>query len=47
VAQSAGAIMWSMRMIGVAIAFLTPWIIALIALIWITRRVIRARGRKS
>jgi Domain of unknown function (DUF4349)/Putative zinc-finger len=43
VAQSAGAIMWSMRMIGVAIAFLTPWIIALIALIWITRRVIRAK----
>ncbi len=43
VAQSAGAIMWSMRMIGVAIAFLAPWVIALIALIWITRRVIRAK----
>ncbi len=43
VAQSAGAIMWSLRMLGVAIAFLAPWIIALMALIWITRRVIRAK----
>jgi hypothetical protein len=42
-AQSAGAIMWSLRMIGVAIAFLGPWVIVLIALVWITRRVIRAR----
>ena len=29
-AQSAGAIMWSVRMIGVAIAFLAPWVIALV-----------------
>jgi Domain of unknown function (DUF4349)/Putative zinc-finger len=42
-AQSAGAIMWSVRMIGVAIAFLAPWVIALIAIIWITRRVMRAK----
>ncbi|MGB9474872.1 MAG: DUF4349 domain-containing protein [Candidatus Udaeobacter sp.] len=42
-AQSAGAIMWSLRMIGVAVAFLAPWVIALAALIWITRRVIRAK----
>jgi len=42
-AQSAGAIMWSLRMIGVAIAFLAPWVIALIALVWVTRRVIRAK----
>ena len=41
--QSAGAIMWSLRMIGVAVAFLAPWVIALTALIWITRRVIRAK----
>lgn len=46
-AQSAGAIMWSLRMIGVAIAFLGPWVIALIALIWIAKRVIRARQSKS
>ena len=42
-AQSSGAIMWSLRMIGVAIAFLVPWAAALVALIWITRRIIRAR----
>jgi len=45
-AQSAGAIMWSLRMIGVAIAFLMPWVIALIVVIWVTRRIARAR-RKS
>jgi hypothetical protein len=42
-AQSAGAIMWSVRMIGVAIAFLAPWVIAIVAIVWIVRRVIRAR----
>jgi anti-sigma factor RsiW len=44
-AQSAEAIMWSLRMIGVAIAFLAPWAIAIIGVIWIARRVIRARSR--
>ena len=43
-AQSAAAIMWSLRMIGVAIAFLAPWAIALAVIIWITRRI--ARGRR-
>ena len=43
IAQSAGAIMWSLRMIGVAIAFLAPWVIALAAVIWIKRRIARAR----
>jgi hypothetical protein len=42
-AQSVGAIMWSLRMIGVAVAFLTPWVLAIVAIIWITKRVIRAR----
>jgi Domain of unknown function (DUF4349)/Putative zinc-finger len=42
-AQSAGAIMWSLRMIGVAIAFLVPWVIAIVAIVWIAKRVIRAR----
>jgi anti-sigma factor RsiW len=42
-AQSAGVIMWSLRMIGVAIAFLAPWVIAIIAIVWIAKRVIRAR----
>jgi hypothetical protein len=44
-AQSAGAITWSARMIGVAIAFLAPWVIAIVLVIWITRRVIRARRK--
>jgi anti-sigma factor RsiW len=44
-AQSAGAIMWSLRMIGVAIAFLAPWVIAIVAVVWIAKRVIRARKK--
>jgi Domain of unknown function (DUF4349)/Putative zinc-finger len=42
-AQSAGAITWSLRMIGVAIAFLAPWAIGIVGVIWITRRVLRAK----
>jgi hypothetical protein len=42
-AQSAGAIMWSLRMIGVAVAFLAPWAIAVVGVIWIARRVMRAK----
>ena len=42
-AQSSGAIMWSLRMIGVAIAFVAPWAIAIIGAIWIARRVFRAK----
>lgn len=45
-AQSASAIMWSFRMIGVAVAFLAPWAIAIVLLAWIMRRVSRAK-RKS
>jgi hypothetical protein len=44
-AQSAGAIMWSLRMIGVAIAFLAPWVIAIVVIVWITKRVIQARRK--
>jgi hypothetical protein len=43
IAQGVGALMWSLRMIGVAIAFLAPWAIALAGVIWITRRIARAR----
>jgi hypothetical protein len=46
-AQSAGAIMWSLRMIGVAVAFLAPWVIALVGVVWIARRIIRARQSRS
>jgi hypothetical protein len=44
-AQSAAAIMWSLRMIGVAIAFLAPWAIALVLVVWIFRRVARRKSR--
>jgi anti-sigma factor RsiW len=44
-AQSAGAITWSLRMIGVAIAFLAPWAIAIFGVIWIGRRIIRNRSK--
>jgi hypothetical protein len=43
IAQSAGAIMWSVRMVGVAIAFLAPWLIALVAVIWIVKRIARRK----
>jgi len=44
-AQSAAAIMWSLRMIGVALAFLAPWVIAIVAIIWIAKRIVRARRK--
>ena len=44
-AQSAGAIMWSLRMIGVAAAFFAPWAIALVVVIWTTRRIARAKRK--
>ena len=44
-AQSAAAIMWSLRMIGVAIAFLTPWAIAIIFIVWIAKWIARARAK--
>jgi hypothetical protein len=44
--QSAGALMWSLRMVGVALAFLAPWALAIVAVVWTTRRVSRAK-RKS
>ena len=42
-AQSTGAIMWSLRMIGVAIAFLAPWVIAVVVVVSMTKRVTRRR----
>jgi hypothetical protein len=44
--QGAAALMWSLRMIGVAIAFLAPWVLAVAALVWIMRRVSRARAAR-
>jgi hypothetical protein len=43
IGQGAAALMWSARMIGVALAFLAPWGVALVGLGWVMRRVSRAR----
>src|SRR6266487_4618070 len=45
--QGAAALTWSLRMIGVALAFLAPWAIALAAIIWVVRRVVRARAGRG
>jgi hypothetical protein len=43
-AEGFGALMWSLRMIGVALAFLAPWVIALLVFIWLRRFVARRRA---
>jgi hypothetical protein len=45
--QGASALMWSVRMIGVALAFLAPWVIALAAAIGIVRGIRRSRRRRE
>ncbi|PYK81331.1 MAG: hypothetical protein DME38_00375 [Verrucomicrobia bacterium] len=45
--QGAGALLWSLRMIGVALAFLAPWIIALAAFIGIMRGIRRSRRHRQ
>lgn len=46
-AQGASALMWSLRMIGVALAFLAPWVLAIAVLVWVLRRVSRRRAAKA
>ena len=43
IGQGAAALMWSARMIGVALAFLAPWVLAIVGVGWVMRRVSRAR----
>ena len=43
--QGVAALMWSARMIGVAIAFLAPWILALGLLGWLVTRFAKRRSR--
>ena len=45
--QGASALMWSVRMIGVALAFLAPWVIALAAAIGIVRGIRRSRRHRE
>jgi Domain of unknown function (DUF4349)/Putative zinc-finger len=47
IGQGAAALMWSVRMIGVAIAFLAPWALIIGALVWVMRRVSRARAARK
>ncbi len=46
-AQGASALLWSLRMIGVALAFFAPWAIALVLVWWIVRRIARARRKRD
>ncbi len=47
IGQGAAALMWSVRMIGVALAFFVPWLLALGLAVWVVRRVKRARQAKK
>jgi hypothetical protein len=47
IGQGAGALMWSARMIGVALAFLAPWVLAFVGIGWVMRRVSRARRARK
>jgi Domain of unknown function (DUF4349)/Putative zinc-finger len=44
--QGVAALMWSVRMIGVAIAFLAPWALALGLLSWLLTRLAKRRGSR-
>jgi len=46
-AQGATALMWSLRMIGVALAFLAPWATAILVIVWIAKRIAQARRKCS
>jgi hypothetical protein len=47
IGQGAAALMWSARMIGVALAFVAPWALALVGLGWVVRRISRARKERK
>ena len=47
IGQGAGALMWSARMIGVALAFLAPWVLAIVGVGWVMRRISRARRMRK
>jgi hypothetical protein len=47
IGQGSAALMWSARMIGVALAFFAPWVLALVGVGWIARRVSRARRARK
>ncbi|MBA2241826.1 MAG: DUF4349 domain-containing protein [Chthoniobacterales bacterium] len=44
--QGFSALMWSLRMIGVAIAFLAPWVVAIGLIAWVVASISRARAAR-
>ena len=44
--QGVAALAWSVRMIGVALAFLAPWALALALVGWLVSRIARRRGSR-
>lgn len=44
--QGAAALMWSVQMIGVALAFLAPWLLPIVFVIWLIRWIARTRSAK-
>ena len=47
IGQGAAALMWSARMIGVALAFLAPWVLAIVGVSWVARRIAHARRSRK
>jgi hypothetical protein len=47
IGQGAAALMWSARMIGVALAFLAPWVLAIAGVGWVMRQMSRARATRK
>lgn len=47
IGQGAAALMWSARMIGVALAFIAPWGLAIVGAGWVMRRLSRARRARK
>ncbi|HWM24047.1 MAG TPA: DUF4349 domain-containing protein [Chthoniobacterales bacterium] len=47
IGQGAAALMWSARMIGVALAFIAPWALAIAGAGWVIRRIARARRARK
>jgi hypothetical protein len=47
IGQGAAALMWSARMIGVALAFLAPWLLAIVGAGWVGRKISRARRARK
>jgi hypothetical protein len=44
--QGLTALMWSLRMVGVALAFFAPWVLAIAAAVWLWRRARRLRQHR-